>query len=154
MYDVLRFVNILFCGIVTGVYTFEMVVVVPAVNAAPTQLSAQIHGALFLDLPNRFMPWLSTIGGLVALFLLALGGHHVSSQAQILYAIGVPFWLATFVILAGFSRPLDKKIAAWAEGTVPADQYLVARKAWNRLMYLRGPAGLVGVSMFIAAGLS
>ncbi len=154
MYDVLRFVNILGCGIVTGVYTFEMAVVVPALNAAPAGLSAQIHRALFKNLPNRFMPWFSTIGGLAALFLLAFPDSHVSSQAQILYAIGAPFWIATFIILAGFSRPLDKQISAWAETTVPADQYLVARKAWNRLMYLRGPAGYVGLSMFIAAGLS
>lgn len=154
VWDVLRFINVLGCGIVSGTYTFEMVVVVPATNAAPTSLSANIHRALFKNLPNRFMPWFGTSGGLAALVLLIAGGHHVSSEAQIFYAIGAPFWIATFIILAGFSRPRDEQISEWAESTIPEDQYWRVRKEWNRLMYLRGPCGVIGFSMFICATLS
>ena len=152
MDDVLAFLNLLCCGIVQGTYTFEMVVVVPALSAAPTPLSAQIHRALFSHLPNRFMPWCGIIGGLSAGYLLAFG--DVSGTAQVLYAIGIVPWVVTFVILVGFSRPIDKTITHWAERTLPEDQYPATRKRWDRLMYTRGPLGLIGFSLFIAAALS
>lgn len=150
----LVFINLLCCGIVTGVYIFEMVVVVPAVNAAPTQLlSAQIHAALFSHLPNRFMPWLGISGGLAAVALL-LFEDDLSDSATALYAIGVACWVATFVILVGMSRGIDKTITRWVETSLPEAEYPATRKRWDGLMYTRGPLGLAALSCFIAAALS
>ncbi len=153
--DILRFVNILGCAIVQGTYTFEMVVVVSALNEAPTTLSAQIHRALFSHLPNRHMPPSGILGALAAIALLAFGGDSISTQAKVLYAVGIPFWAVTFGILVFASRPLDKKITRMVEsGTVPEAEYKVARRQWDRLMFIRGPLGFVGFGLFIAAALS
>ncbi len=154
MWDVLRFLNLVCCGIVTGTYTFEMVVVIPAVNAAPTKLSAQIHRALFSHLPNRHMPPCGITGGLAAVALLTFGGDRVSPRAKQLYARGLLAWIPTFGILVGLSRPLDKKITGWVETTLPEDEYPAVRKQWDRLMYARGPLGLLGFSLFVAATLA
>lgn len=137
----------------TGVYTFEMVVVVPAVNAVSTLESAKIHKALFSHLPNRFMPWLGMGGGFAAIALL-LFEDDLSDTATLLYGIGIACWAATFVILAGMSRPIDKKITEWVETSLPEDEYAPTRKRWDRLMYTRGPLGVAGFSLFIAAALS
>ncbi|MFZ0380530.1 MAG: DUF1772 domain-containing protein [Solirubrobacteraceae bacterium] len=154
VYNLLRFLNVACCGIVTGTYTFEMVVVVPATNAAPAEQSAHIHRALFKNLPNRFMPWLGITGGASAIYMLARPGDAVSKRARRLYAVGVPAWLATFIILVGFSRPLDKEISTMAETRVDENEYWAARKRWDRLMFSRGPLGLLGLSAFIAAALT
>ena len=151
--DVLVFVNLFCCGIVTGTYTFEMVVVVPATNAAPALESAKIHRALFSHLPNRFMPWLGIAGGLAAVALLLFEGD-LSDTATLLYAIGVASWVATFVILVGMSRPIDKKITEWVETSFPEAEYPATRKRWDRLMFTRGPLGLAALSLFIIASLS
>ncbi len=151
---VLRFLNLMGCGVVQGTYTFEMVVVVPALNEAPPELSAQIHRALFKHLPNRFMPWFGTVGGLSALALLLFGGDEVSPQAKRLYALGAPFWFSTSVILLRLSRPIDKQISTWVETSLPESEYPATRKAWNRLMYIRGPLGAAGFASFIAAAVS
>lgn len=153
MYNVLRFLNVVCCGIVTGTYTFEMVVVIPATNGATAEQSAQIHRALFKNLPNRFMPWFGIAGGASAIYMLARPGDQVSKRARGLYAIGVPAWLATFIILLGFSRPLDKKISTMAENGVSESEYWPARKAWDRLMWTRGPLGVLGLTTFAAAAL-
>jgi hypothetical protein len=72
----------------------------------------------------------------------------------VLYAVGVVCWITTFVILAGFSRPIDKKITGWVETSLPEAEYPATRKAWDRLMYTRGPLGLIAFGLFIAAALS
>jgi hypothetical protein len=154
LYNLLRFLNVVCCGIVTGTYTFEMVVVVPATNAAPADRSAQIHRALFKNLPNRFMPWFGITGGASAVYMLARPGDGVSERARRLYAIGVPAWFATFIILVGLSRPLDKRISTMAETHVNEDEYWPARKQWNRLMFIRAPLGLLGLSAFTAAAVT
>jgi hypothetical protein len=151
--DVLVFVNLFCCGIVTGVYVFEMVVVVAAVDAVPTQLSAQIHAALFSHLPNRFMPWLGISGGLAAIALLIFE-DDLTDAATTLYAAGSLCWVGTFIILAGMSRPIDKKITGWVETSLPDGEYAATRKRWDRLMYTRGPLGLAAFSLFIIAVLS
>jgi hypothetical protein len=153
MDDVLVFLNLLCCGIVQGTYTFEMVVVVTALNDAPTELSAQIHRALFSHLPNRFMPPLGVIAGLSALALI-LFDDDLTDTATALYAVGIPCWVATFVILVGMSRPIDKKITHWAETSVSEAEYPATRKRWDRLMFARGPLGLAAFSCFIAASVS
>jgi len=150
----LRFLNLMGCGVVQGTYTFEMVVVVPALNEAPPKLSAQIHRALFKNLPDRYMPWFASTGGAAAVALLLFGGDRVSPPAKRLYALGLPFWFSTSVILVGRSRPLDRQISTWVETTFPEDQYPAARQAWNRLMYIRGPLGAIGFSSFVAAAVS
>lgn len=154
MFEVLRFLNLMGCGVVQGTYTFEMLVVVPALNQAPPKLSAQIHRALFKNLPDRYMPWFGTIGGLSALGLIFFGGDHVSPKARRLYALGAPFWFSTSVILLRHSRPLDKQISEWVETSFPEEEYPAARKAWNKLMYTRGPLGAIGYSSFIAAAVA
>jgi hypothetical protein len=154
VFDLLRFLNLVGCGMVQGTYTFEMLVVVPALNDAPPELSAQIHRALFKKLPDRYMPWFGTIGGLSALGLLLFGGDEVSPKAKRLYALGAPFWFSTSVILLRQSRPIDREISNWVETSFPADQYPAKRKAWNRLMYTRGPLGAVGFSSFVVATFS
>jgi hypothetical protein len=151
---VLRFLNIVGCGMVQGTYTFEMIVVVPALNDAPPELSAKIHRALFKKLPDRYMPWFGTTGGLAALALLLFGGDRISPTARRLYAVGAPFWFATSIILLGQSRPIDKQISTWVETSFPEDKYPAIRQKWNRLMYMRGPAGAIGYSAFVAAALS
>jgi hypothetical protein len=151
---VLRFLNIVGCGIVQGTYTFEMFVVVSALNEAPPELSAKIHRALFKKLPDRYMPWFGTTGGLAALALLLFGGEKISPTARRLYAIGAPFWFSTSIILLGQSRPIDKQISAWVETSFPEEQYPAVRKKWDRLMYTRGPLGAIGYSSFVAAARS
>jgi hypothetical protein len=151
--DVLVFINLLCCGIVTGTYTFEMVVVVPATNAAPPLLSAQIHRALFSHLPNRFMPWLGIGGGLAAVALL-LFADDLTGTATALYAVGVACWVSTFVILVGMSRSIDKQITEWVETSFPEAEYPATRKRWDRLMFTRGPLGLAAFSCFIVAAIS
>lgn len=152
--DVLVFLNLLCCGIVTGTYTFEMVVVIPATNAAPPLLSAQIHRALFSHLPNRFMPWLGITGGLTAIALLVFETESLSDTATLLYAIGAACWTATFVILVFMSRPIDKQITGWVETSFPEAEYPAARKRWDRLMLTRGPLALAALACFAAAPLS
>jgi Domain of unknown function (DUF1772) len=152
--DVLVFLNLLCCGIVTGTYVFEMVVVVPATGAAPPLLSAQIHRALFSHLPNRFMPWLGITGGLAAVALLVFESDSLSDSATVLYAVGIAFWLCTFVILVGMSRPIDKQITQWVETNFPESEYPAVRRRWDTLMFTRGPLGLAALACFIAAPLS
>ena len=152
MHDALIFLNLLCCGIVTGTYAFEMMVVIPATSSVPDQLSAQIHGALFSHLPNRYMPWLAISAGISALALLFFA--DVTDTGAVLYGVGSAAWAATSVILVGFSRPLDKQITDWARTQVPEGEYAAARKKWNRLMITRGPLGLLSFSCFIAASLS
>ena len=152
--DVLVFLNLFCCGIVTGTYTFEMVVVVPATNAAPPLLSAQIHRALFSHLPNRFMPWLGITGGLAAIALLVFESDSLSDTATILYAIGAACWIVTFVILVFMSRPIDKQITEWVETSFPETEYPAVRRRWDQLMFTRGTFGLAALACFIAAPLS
>ena len=151
--DALVFLNLFGCGIVTGTYTFELLVVVSATNTAPPALSAQIHRALFSHLPNRFMPWMGMSGGLAAIALLIVE-DGLSGTATALYAIGEVFWVATFVILVGMSRPIDKKITRWVETSFPEEEYPATRKHWDRLMFVRGPLGLAAFALFILATLS
>jgi hypothetical protein len=150
----LRWLNVVGCGVVQGTYTFEMIVVVPALSEAPPELSAQIHRALFKHLPDRYMPYFGTIGGLSALGLIFFGGDQVSGKAKALYAIGAPFWFSTSVILLRESRPIDKQISAWVETSFPADEYPAIRKKWDGLMYRRGPAGAIGFGSFVAAAIN
>jgi len=152
--DLLESINLFCCGIVTGVYVFEMVVVVSAVNAAPIELSAQIHRALFSHLPNRFMPWLGVGGGVAALALLAFEEGGLSPTATVLYAVGTVCWFTTFVILVGISRGIDKKITVWVETSLPEREYPATRKRWDQLMYTRGALGLVAFSLFTAGAMS
>ena len=154
MIKLLRWLNVVGCGVVQGTYTFEMLVVVPALNEAPPELSAQIHRALFKKLPDRYMPYFGTVGGLAALGLIFFGGEHVSGRARALYALGAPFWFSTSIILLRESRPIDKQISEWVETSFPADEYPAVRKKWDQLMYKRGPAGAVGFAAFTAAAIS
>lgn len=155
MIKLLRWLNVVGCGVVQGTYTFEMVVVVPALSEAPPELSAQIHRALFKKLPDRYMPYFGTIGGLSALGLVFFGGDQVSGKAKAFYALGAPFWFSTSVILLRHSRPIDKQISAWVESSsLPVDEYPAVRERWNQLMYRRGPAGAVGFGSFVAGAIS
>jgi uncharacterized membrane protein len=155
VWDVLAFINLLGCGLVQGTYTFEMVVVVPALRGERTQASALIHRALFSHLPHRYMPWSGVSGGMSALALIAFAGHHITSTARILYAIGFALWSLTFYILVAKSRPLDQKITEeQLAGEMDPAVYAVDRKAWDRLMYIRGPLGAIAFALFIIATLS
>jgi hypothetical protein len=100
------------------------------------------------------MPYFGTIGGLSALALLALGGDQVSPAAKRWYALGAPFWFSTSIILLRHSRPIDKQVSEWVETSFPEAEYPPVRRAWNRLMYMRGPLGAVGYSSFVAGAIS
>jgi hypothetical protein len=152
MRDALVFLNLFCSGIVVGTYCFELLVVIPATRAVPSLLSAQIHGALFSHLPNRYMPFLGVMTAVGAVALLAF--EDVSDTARLLYGLGLAAWAGTLVIVAGFSRPLDKQIVAWEQTALPEEDYAVARKKWNTLMVMRGPLGVAGFSCFLAASLS
>lgn len=154
MIKLLRWLNVVGCGVVQGTYTFEMIVVVPALNQAPPELSAQIHRALFKNLPDRYMPYFGTVGGLSALGLIFFGGEQVSSRSRALYALGAPFWFATSLILLRESRPIDKQISNWVETSLPVEEYPAVRKKWNGLMYRRGPSGAIGFGSFVAAAIN
>jgi hypothetical protein len=150
--EALRFLNLLCTGVVSGTYVFELLVVVPALAAAPEGLSAQVHRALFSHLPNRYMPLVGVTGGMAAALVLVLD-ESVTGTARALYIAGLAMWGVTFVLLAGFSRPIDKTIARWGETDLPAGEYGPIRAAWDRLMMIRGPLGLAAFACFIVAAL-
>lgn len=153
MADLLAFVNLLGCGIVTGTYVFEMLVVTAALRLVPEEVSAQVHSAFIGHLPNRYMPLCGSLGGFSAVALVLLG--DVSDSGRVFYLAGIVSWVSTFVLLFGVSHPIDVKINAWVEaGRVPRDEYADARRRWDRFIFIRGTIGLAALSLFIIAALS
>lgn len=147
----LQFVNVLCSGIVTGTYTFELMVVVPALSTVPSEESARVHRLLFRNLPNRYMPWLGIAAAVAGILLLFQ--DEVTGTARVLYIVGLVAWSGTFILLAGFSRPIDQTISRWVETSFPVDLYPQKRASWNRLMMIRGPLGILAFGCFVLAAL-
>jgi hypothetical protein len=149
--DILRFATVFLFALVVGTYTFEWIVVGAAAKALPPDRSAQLHDALFHNLPNRYMPWAGATSGAAALLLIILG--HQSGRSTTFYAVGFGLGLISAVTTFMFSRVVDLQIGALLPDPDPA-QYGSLRRKWDRLIAFRAPVGLCGFASYVVATLT
>jgi hypothetical protein len=148
--SILRFINVVSAGIVTGAMAMELAVLLPGLRAASQQTLVEAHRAI-APRASRYVPIpgaLAVISGVVVLF-----EHGFGSAATILTIAGLAAWIAAVLTTFRVYLPIVETMSGWQAGTVPGERESVVRR-WASVHTARTALFACGFGLFVAAALA
>ena len=147
---IVRFVNIVSAGLVTGAMAMELAVILPGLRTVPGRVLVEVHREL-MPRASRYVPMLgalATIAGVVALF-----DHDFSDAATILTIAGLAAWIVAVLITYRVYLPLAVGVTAWKADAEPTTHDATMSR-WFGVHAVRTAFFLGGFALFTAAALA
>lgn len=146
--DVLRFLSLFCAGIAAGTWVVAQRALVALRRELPPQGSIHLHTVTSREI-DRYMPPCTAAATVSGLLILVLG--LTPDRASTLWTAAGCACLAGASLLSILrNMPINRRIASWPAGTVPAEYPELERK-WIQGNLGRTLLGLVGFASYVLA---
>jgi hypothetical protein len=145
---VVRFINVVAAGLVTGAMVVELTVLIPVLRAS-SQLVELLQAigpraARSIPLPGA----LATVAGAVVIF-----EHDLGDAATILTIAGLALWVTGVLMTLVIYIPIAQRMSAWTAEVGLEERELVIRR-WASVHAARTAVIICGFCLFVAAALA
>jgi flagellar motor component MotA len=147
--EIVRFVNVVCAGLVTGAMLMELGVIMPSLRSVSDRALIELHQGM-MPRASKYIPMfgaLTSIAGVVTVF-----EHDLSDTATVLTIAGLVAWIAAVLITYRFYLPVAVGLSASEVDTVPERQHTMRR--WHSIHLLRTVFFVAGFGLFVAAALA
>jgi len=144
----LQLANVVAASIMAGGLVVVLVVVVPAFDTLPAQLSIRLHVGIDHYI-ERLLPPVTVVATLIAIAVLAVH-DDLSTSVVALTAVGIAGGIVVAVVSHFVNRPMNGRIRAFPAGEAPPE-YAEIRARWDHFHRIRTAAGVVSLACFVAA---
>jgi uncharacterized membrane protein len=146
--DVLAFITVFCGGIATGTWVVAQRALIPMRRELSPEGAIQLHVVTSREI-DRYQPQCTAIATVAGFLILALG--LAPDRASALWTgAGFLCMLGASLVSVLRNMPINKRIASWPTGTVPAE-YAEIQSTWNRGNLARTLMGLVGFASYVLA---
>lgn len=148
--DVVRFVNLVCAGVVTGAVMMELAVLMPALRSTSHATLLEANRAI-APRARRYLPIL----GAPATFSAAIAAfqHELGDTATILTLAGLAAWVAAVLVTFFAYLPVVNLMTRWESG-VASDEHASVLRRWASVHAFRTTLFVCGFAFFVAAALA
>ena len=146
--DALRFLSLFCAGIATGTWVVAQRALIALRRELPAEGGIHLHNVTSREI-DRYQPQCTAVATVSGLLILALG-LTPDRASTVWTAVGFACMLGASLMSILRNMPINRRIASWPVGTVPAEYPELERK-WIQGNLARTLLGLVGFASYVLA---
>jgi hypothetical protein len=148
---VLRLVNVVSVGLVSGAVAMELVLVLPTLRTVSDGALLEVHHGM-LPRASRYIPVLGAVGSITG--AVVVFQHDISDGATILTLAGLASFVAAVLMTYRLYLPVAAGVSSWTAGAVPQATREATMSRWFRLHATRTVFFVGSFVLFAAAAIA